>query len=1324
MPRRRSAAILVSAAARRLAYACLVLIAIAFLSYWGLTMAQNAVASLPAEPLASAVEAAKLTADHFLHHPSAYIVHKASISPWLYIAELLRNSLMLLIPALLLAFGAGVPLGMRAARAHTRGSGSLIWLISILGISVPAFMLAMFLWVINIQAGRQFNLTPLPATGLGLDQHLVLPVLVLAARPFAVLTQVTYITIAGLLTQDFVRTARGKGVGPRAIDRHHVMRNAWIPILTAVATSLRFSLATLPIVEYFFVWPGIGLGLLQAITAGHMTMAVDMVLALGVVFLSVNIVLEAVYPLLDPRLRDAGGMTETGEQAGLRGVIVDWFERLRGRWRRRNAERRLRVAQRDRVARPQSDIPRPSSAGRPPPAMRQQLAGYPSAPERVRSELRWLIEQAKVALGHGDRAAARRLARGAVRLDPHSEAAWLTLAATSDPRSALAYAARALEINPHSQPARRAIRWAVRQLPHRVRREALREPRKPTSAAAAPSPPKGVRPAKGPLAAPGGAAAGARGWAVLRDPVLVVAAALGLVLLFLVVFGGRLTDASPYVSHGVMVIEGVIGVPPYAPSSVFPWGTDQIGRDMRALILHGARQTLTLALLVVGARLAVGVVAGMIAGWWKGGLFDRFVAGVLSVWAAFPITLFVMILILAIGIERGMSTFVLALCFVGWGEIAQYIRSEVIALRTKPFLEGARAVGAAPDEVLRRHILPNLAPSILVLASLEMGAVLLILAELGFLSIFVGGGYRVMLGEVGSAQAVIATYSDVPEWAALLANIRQWWRSYPWLAWSPAIAFSLAILAFNLGGEGLRRVLEKSRVSPARLINRATLGGAVVLVAVGVWIFNTTAPLGEYRSQATGFNLDRAMATVAELSLPAYGGRETGTDGAQRAAEYIASEMEAIGLFPGGQHVAGSPLETYFASQVAPRIHLTDVPTMSIVGADGERNPLRYREDFAEYPLGFPGDGPVSGRVVGIAAGAAPAVGSDPFGVNRLDVEDKVILVRQDILRYLPGGRSQAILVVSEDPPSLQQRFLYPGLWTYRPGFTPFGPMMLVSPELADRLLASSGISLAEMDRISAGLGAGEAVAMAPGPEVELQIPAAGGVDPNDLFNGETDINEKYVSVIGYIPGAGSEMGMDDDVIIVSAYYDGPGTGPDGVLYPGANDNLSAVATMLEMARVLKQGEYAPDKTIVFVAWAGGERMEGFSVTNAMGAKIGFSDLNVEAVLELNGVGGGSGKAIALGPGTSFRLTRLIEAAARRMGTAVTTRGTGPHSGLPNPLGFGDRQALSAFISWDGSDDLAHTVDDSPANLQPTKMGALGKTLALVLTVLSRETNY
>jgi peptide/nickel transport system permease protein len=119
-----------------------------------------------------------------------------------------------------------------------------------------------------------------------------------------------------------------------------------------------------------------------------------------------------------------------------------------------------------------------------------------------------------------------------------------------------------------------------------------------------------------------------------------------------------------------MMIEGKIGAPPYPPSTIFPWGTDQIGRDVQAMVLAGAKQTLALALFAMVARVLLGTALGMLAGWWQGSGLDRLVSGAVGVWAAFPATLFAMLLIQALGIQQGMWVFVLALCVVGWGEVA------------------------------------------------------------------------------------------------------------------------------------------------------------------------------------------------------------------------------------------------------------------------------------------------------------------------------------------------------------------------------------------------------------------------------------------------------------------------------------------------------------------------------------------------------------------------------------------------------------------------------------------------------------------------------
>ena len=137
-------------------------------------------------------------------------------------------------------------------------------------------------------------------------------------------------------------------------------------------------------------------------------------------------------------------------------------------------------------------------------------------------------------------------------------------------------------------------------------------------------------------------------------------------------------------------------------------------------------------------------------------------------------------------------------------------------------------------------------------------------------------------------------------------------------------------------------------------------------------------------------------------------------------------------------------------------------------------------------------------------------------------------------------------------------------------------------------------------------------------------------------------------------------MGTEEQVVVVSAYYDGVGTDPLGVMYPGANDNASGVALMLELARLLKGSVYQPDKTVLFVAWAGGERQEGLSTVNILNARPGASELTVETLIELSGVGYGTGDAISIGNDSSFRLVQLFQKAAGALRCAHDDTRPGP----------------------------------------------------------------
>lgn len=219
------------------------------------------------------------------------------------LARALPRSLGLLAVALALAVLIGLPLGIGAGlRRKTRFSGLLVFF-SVLGISTPSYFAAMLLIWFGVWLYRTTGMDFLPIHGFGWDAHLILPALVLAARPAANVMRLGYNALVEVLDADFVRTAHAKGLGPRLVLFRHVLRNAGVPLLTTIAVSLRFSLAILPIVEYIFNWSGVGEELLTAIQTLDTTTVIGMVLPLALLFALVNILLEILYLLLDPRLR-------------------------------------------------------------------------------------------------------------------------------------------------------------------------------------------------------------------------------------------------------------------------------------------------------------------------------------------------------------------------------------------------------------------------------------------------------------------------------------------------------------------------------------------------------------------------------------------------------------------------------------------------------------------------------------------------------------------------------------------------------------------------------------------------------------------------------------------------------------------------------------------------------------------------------------------------------------------------------------------------------------------------------------------------------------
>jgi ABC-type dipeptide/oligopeptide/nickel transport system permease component len=216
------------------------------------------------------------------------------------------NSMGLLIVAL--AGGAIAGLAIGSFAALTRHKRILIPLLSltILGISTPSFFAGLLLRQGELAYLRIFGRPLVSMAGFGWDyQHMLMPVLVLAARPLAYLTRTAYLALRRVMTEDYIRTAYAKGLSQRRTVNVHALRNFSIPVLTAVGVSLRFSLSTLPIVEFLFAWPGMGLRLLEAIDARQTAVVATLAAAMGLTFLLLNFFLDLAYRIIDPRLRSA-----------------------------------------------------------------------------------------------------------------------------------------------------------------------------------------------------------------------------------------------------------------------------------------------------------------------------------------------------------------------------------------------------------------------------------------------------------------------------------------------------------------------------------------------------------------------------------------------------------------------------------------------------------------------------------------------------------------------------------------------------------------------------------------------------------------------------------------------------------------------------------------------------------------------------------------------------------------------------------------------------------------------------------------------------------
>jgi peptide/nickel transport system permease protein len=214
-------------------------------------------------------------------------------------------------------------------------------------------------------------------------------------------------------------------------------------------------------------------------------------------------------------------------------------------------------------------------------------------------------------------------------------------------------------------------------------------------------------------------------------------------------------------------------------------GTDQLGRDILSRLLVGLRISLLVALVVVPLSTLLGMAAGMVTGY-RGGWVDLGLMRLVDAQLAIPTLLLVVAVVAALG--SGLAQIVIVLVITGWTTYARVVRAEVLSLRERDFVAAARAMGASDSRILAGHMLRNLVPTILVLATLQLPVVIVLEAALSFLGLGIQPPTPSLGQMLGHSQEMI-------------------WQAW-WMPTIPGVAITLLVLAFNLMGDRLRDVLD------------------------------------------------------------------------------------------------------------------------------------------------------------------------------------------------------------------------------------------------------------------------------------------------------------------------------------------------------------------------------------------------------------------------------------------------------------------------------------------------------------------------------------
>lgn len=222
-----------------------------------------------------------------------------------------------------------------------------------------------------------------------------------------------------------------------------------------------------------------------------------------------------------------------------------------------------------------------------------------------------------------------------------------------------------------------------------------------------------------------------------------------------------------------------------SPGWEHPLGTDHLGRDVLSRLLVGGRASLGAAAFTVIVVTTIGIALGTIAGFY-GGWIDEIVMRLIDTVLAFPSIILALVVAGLLG--PGLRNVILGLTLVRWAGCARLVRSLVLSVREREFVMAARSIGASRWRIMTRHLLPSILGPVVVMATLDLGSVMLSMSGLSFI------GLGVQLPH--------------PEWGAMVNDAQLHVQAAPWLAFAPGLAIVVAVLSANLLGDSLRDMLD------------------------------------------------------------------------------------------------------------------------------------------------------------------------------------------------------------------------------------------------------------------------------------------------------------------------------------------------------------------------------------------------------------------------------------------------------------------------------------------------------------------------------------